>query len=820
MNKAVPIYLLNSSFQIQAVYDDYESSYYTRSLYKPGKFEIRINYNKTNASLFARDLFVLFGGDNRRLGIINSVTKALGKNGKIDQVVTVSGYELRNVFERRIVIPPAGQEAYVDSGVAETVIKDFLANQCIGSGTASRNFTFLTLATDSARGSNCEISARLKNVGSTLWDLAEMVDMGISITTPTSGSVATVDVIPGVDRRSSQSTNPRAIFSVSSDTAGTATISDTDAKYKNLVYAAGQGVGSTRNILTVYSGTEPTGLSRREMYLDARDIEADADITLRANNKLLEYGQTVALDAEALQYSALQLGTDYDLGDLCTCEALGVTSDVRITSVMESWANNKYEINLTFGKPLASITSQVASIYNTGQTIQNFSEFGQNAAETLITTNAPKYLGRYLASNPASYNNGDWWTVYDTNDSPIQRGVWYSNNGTPARITTSSSTELQGKLIAALGDIAWAEENSYGIASDYGFSAIFQSLGVVTAFINSLFAQYIKVQTGGSIRGGDRYDESGTTVDGTKPGFFISASGGCKVAGIEFEGSQGGGVQWGVSDVAGSTSITSTRGVIAALSSSRMAYLSTRYSLGTFTPALQCYAYNGQGFTALGTSLSLTAGVESAYIARLSSSRVAAQAGITLGAYDFSGSGWSLVGSTLDITGYTLLCQLDASSVVCASGTSIRIYTFSGGAWSATDTDTIAISPDGGALMAPGLVALKTNTTAHIYSYVTGSWTSLASYTTDRDSLGETTAINGTDLIMDEYSTTYSHSLIMLRYSGSSLSRITRFTEKDTFVGPLAAATASTVFGTDAGSTGSTIYLFNLTFGVSVPYWP
>ncbi len=135
----------------------------------------------------------------------------------------------------------------------------------------------------------------------------------------------------------------------------------------------------------------------------------------------------------------------------------------------------------------------------------------ENIAATVSETYAPKYLGRYDHAHPSSYNSGDWWTVYDTDDDPIQRGVWYSNSGTPTRITTSSAMNLQAKLASAIGDIAWAEaQGTYGTSADYGIESVFQSLGAVSAFIEtlaakqafieSLFTNQIEVPDGGRIR--------------------------------------------------------------------------------------------------------------------------------------------------------------------------------------------------------------------------------------------------------------------------------------------------------------------------------
>ena len=135
----------------------------------------------------------------------------------------------------------------------------------------------------------------------------------------------------------------------------------------------------------------------------------------------------------------------------------------------------------------------------------------ENIAATVSETYAPKYLGRYDHAHPSSYNSGDWWTVYDTDDDPIQRGVWYANSGTPTRITTSSAMNLQAKLASAIGDIAWAEaQGTYGTSADYGIESVFQSLGAVSAFIEtlaakqafieSLFTNQIEVPDGGTIR--------------------------------------------------------------------------------------------------------------------------------------------------------------------------------------------------------------------------------------------------------------------------------------------------------------------------------
>lgn len=122
---------------------------------------------------------------------------------------------------------------------------------------------------------------------------------------------------------------------------------------------------------------------------------------------------------------------------------------------------------------------------------------------------APRYLGKYYAAHPSSYLNGDWWTVYDTDDSPIQRGVWYSAAGIATRISavsgeTGYTTDpiLLAKLASCMADVAWAEkQGTYGTAANYGIAMFFESFGAVTAFIRKLFVQaiYISISAGNEV---------------------------------------------------------------------------------------------------------------------------------------------------------------------------------------------------------------------------------------------------------------------------------------------------------------------------------
>ena len=132
-----------------------------------------------------------------------------------------------------------------------------------------------------------------------------------------------------------------------------------------------------------------------------------------------------------------------------------------------------------------------------------------------VVTYAPKNLGRYEAAHPTAHNPGDFWTVFDTDDDPIQRGVWFDNLGTPTRISAvtgeigyTTNVVLLAKLSSCMADVSWCEKNSYGTVSDYGIAVFFESFGAVMAFILNLFAQNITLGAAGFLKSHD-YAESG-----------------------------------------------------------------------------------------------------------------------------------------------------------------------------------------------------------------------------------------------------------------------------------------------------------------------
>jgi len=374
----VPIRIFDTSLNLVSEVDAYEQAYFTRSLTGYGAFQITVNYNVLHASDFQKDYFVLFGTNVHRIGVIENISKAVGENGKGSQKLTITGYEAKAIFSRRIVIPAAGNSYYIQDSVQETVIKNTVYDQC-GAGVASSRgaIALLTIAADQGRGVSCQLQAFNTTLSDHLTTVAEASNpyMGFELYLDVTNKKLVLEMIVGLDRRGSQSTNGRVCFSSDRDSLKSATITDQNSGYKNAVYVGGQGDGSDKTVVLVTPTTAVTGLLRREEYIDKSDLQTTSALTNAGTSELNSVAQAVlSIEAQALVKSQYVLYTNYDLGDLVNIVEYGTSFDAQITEIEEEWENGNYDISLTFGKQaqgIASVLSSTTSLLDQTNTSKN-----------------------------------------------------------------------------------------------------------------------------------------------------------------------------------------------------------------------------------------------------------------------------------------------------------------------------------------------------------------------------------------------------------------------------------------------------------------
>ena len=168
-----------------------------------------------------------------------------------------------------------------------------------------------------------------------------------------------VDFYKGVDRSAGQWENPRVVFSEEYDNLSASTYTQDKTDYKSVALVAGEGEGSTRRRTVVSRSTDQTGLQRREVYVDARDVSSNegeipeeeytAQLAARGSTALCEAPMVQSMEGtvESRQYVYKK---DYFLGDIVTAiSKYGVQTDTQVLEVVETWDETGYTCTPTFG---------------------------------------------------------------------------------------------------------------------------------------------------------------------------------------------------------------------------------------------------------------------------------------------------------------------------------------------------------------------------------------------------------------------------------------------------------------------------------------
>ncbi|MDR9817625.1 MAG: siphovirus ReqiPepy6 Gp37-like family protein [Candidatus Methanoculleus thermohydrogenotrophicum] len=125
-----------------------------------------------------------------------------------------------------------------------------------------------------------------------------------------------------------------------------------------LAVVAGQGEAADREIVEVGAAA---GWDRREVFVDARDLDATDALIARGEEKLAEVGETTTLEVEYIPTPTYRYMTDFDLGDIVSAEYPGVaTMQARIVTVTEQYPSGRIVLGL--GKEWPDLISLVRAL--------------------------------------------------------------------------------------------------------------------------------------------------------------------------------------------------------------------------------------------------------------------------------------------------------------------------------------------------------------------------------------------------------------------------------------------------------------------------
>lgn len=344
------LWIYSEDFTLQGIVDTASSIIWTNRFRQCGDFEIYVPASTAMLDLLQIDRLVVRPDDEMACIVEKVEINTDEENGDF---MTVTGRCLRSILGRRIVWDQTEL-----SGTVENAMRRLVSDAFISPTIAARRYSSLKLA--AAHGFTETISTQYTgtNLLEAIEELCAAKNYGFKITLQDGSMV--VDFYRGVDRTAGQSVNPRVIFSEEYDNLVASTYTKDKTEYKTVALVAGEGEGSARRRTTVSRPVDQSGLHRREMYVDARDISSNdgeiSDAVYLA--QLAERGSTSMSEAAIVEsmegaVEALQMytyGKDYSLGDAVTAiSKFGVQADTQVLEVVEVWDENGYTCTPTFG---------------------------------------------------------------------------------------------------------------------------------------------------------------------------------------------------------------------------------------------------------------------------------------------------------------------------------------------------------------------------------------------------------------------------------------------------------------------------------------
>jgi hypothetical protein len=350
------IRVIDLNFNLIGEIDSYEYFQFKSSYHSIGDFEIRINRNKNYANELTLGRVIFSGNDIKKSGII--LHRSISTDG--EQWI-IKGMQLKYILDYNLAVPPQNTDYDRKSGNAETVMRNYINNNFINPENLNRKWDELILSNNLDRGINLSWQSRLKSVAEEVEEISKVSGLGWIVYPDLTNKKFVFDCMEGKDLTVNQSHNPPVIFSPYFGTIQKQEFTESTMNFRNVAYVGGQGEGIAREIEILNDDIK--GLNRKEVFIDARDIGEDSNVSLteRGNQKLNEYQEELYLESEIVPKGSFLFGQDYQVGDIVTIENRdwGLIRHSRIISmnVIEGSDGTTYEAEFGTSKP--TLTSKI-----------------------------------------------------------------------------------------------------------------------------------------------------------------------------------------------------------------------------------------------------------------------------------------------------------------------------------------------------------------------------------------------------------------------------------------------------------------------------
>ena len=333
-------------------------------------FELWAPITEENSEYFKKGNILWCGGDNA--AVVEIVKSAIDDKGT--KTFNVKGRTLEMLLTTRIIWGTYN----ASNKYASTAMYDIVKQNCISPTNASRKIPYLECAEDKQLGGKMSVQKTGGEVYDAITTIAGSKDLGFNMLFRPKEKKLIFEVVAGVDRTIGQSEVDPVEFSTDLEDILSSSYYTNNQDEKNVAFIQGEGDGASR-ISQISGNNELKGFDRKELYVDARDLQSEtvnedgtttsltpdeykAALINRGDDKLSECEVTETFEAQIRVFGDIQyeFGKDYQKGDKVTVRdrQLNVVVSARITEVEEDF-DDEYALVLTFGYSYPTIMQKV-----------------------------------------------------------------------------------------------------------------------------------------------------------------------------------------------------------------------------------------------------------------------------------------------------------------------------------------------------------------------------------------------------------------------------------------------------------------------------
>ena len=362
MAEEMECYILSKDFQKIALLESYSAFIWTERYAESGDFVVTLPLNAPEIPYLVEDNYLMLT-DSQHVMVIE--TMGIDSDAEAGVSIKYTGRTLDSFLDRRII----WANPFIIDGSVHAGIKSIIKSNIISPGILDRripNFVFVDSTDPKVTTPEVEAQFTWDNLYAAIVKLLASCDLGLRVFLV--NGVFEFKIYAGVDRSYQQNTNPFVVFSPNFENLKNSSFFASKATKKTVTLVGGEGEGSARRWNLAYaSGGALTGLDRRELHTDARDISSTnnggnlsskqymALLRQRGVEDLANNTYTKTFAGEADPRVMYTYGKDFFLGDIVQItNEFDMATPSRIVEYVRSKDVDGYSVYPTF-KPLQEV---------------------------------------------------------------------------------------------------------------------------------------------------------------------------------------------------------------------------------------------------------------------------------------------------------------------------------------------------------------------------------------------------------------------------------------------------------------------------------